>query len=504
MVFGLSPEANRSLTAQFSERQVDKCYVLATSRPVAHAKLTVRNTIVRAGDHYVARPFTPGSELAETDFEVLRVERGITYLRAVPHTGRTHQIRVHAASAGFPILGDVLYGGEPSGRLWLHSERLAFRHPTEARDVTFEVPADFTEPGWSLLRRAVIDPGETDGYRLWHGVADAVGVGTSVYLERLGDYLLLETDGTLLPSEQSGRPVPLSDQEGGGRACDVVQGLQHELERSGARGVYHKVLNRHVRRTVTAEVSPRLMLGEAAPESFVFRENGVRFEARFGEGYSVGLFLDQRDNRRRFLVNHVSATFGAPFARAHCEVSTGSSTPAGRPRLLNLFSYTCGFSVAAALGGWQTTSLDLSRKYLEWGRRNFALNGLDPGEHDFIYGDAFEWLRRLARKGRRFEALVLDPPTFSQSKESGVFRASHDYGKLLEAALPVLEPGGVVLASTNAADWEPEAFVECVRRSVGTVGRDVRSLHYAPQPPDFPVTRHEPAHLKTVWVRVAC
>src|SRR5205814_4874493 len=103
--------------------------------------------------------------------------------------------------------------------------------------------------------------------------------------------------------------------------------------------------------------------------------------------------------------------------------------------ILNTFAYTCGFSVCAAKAGARTTSLDLSKKYLEWGKRNFALNRLDPARHDFIYGDVFAWLRRLAKQQRRFDCVVLDPPTFSRSKEHGVFQAEKDYGELVAAAL---------------------------------------------------------------------
>jgi 23S rRNA (cytosine1962-C5)-methyltransferase len=170
--------------------------------------------------------------------------------------------------------------------------------------------------------------------------------------------------------------------------------------------------------------------------------------------------------------------------------------------VLNCFAYTCGFSVCAALGGARTTSLDLSKKYLEWGRRNFTLNGLDPARHDFIFGDAFDWLRRLAKKGRAFDAVLLDPPTFSQSKESGVFRAEKDYGRLATAALPVLKPGGVLFASTNAAEWPPEEFLAHVTQAIRKAGRRIVQQHYVPQPPDFPISRAEPAYLKTVWLRV--
>jgi 23S rRNA (cytosine1962-C5)-methyltransferase len=170
--------------------------------------------------------------------------------------------------------------------------------------------------------------------------------------------------------------------------------------------------------------------------------------------------------------------------------------------MLNVFAYTCGFSVCAAKAGARTTSLDLSKKYLEWGRRNFSLNGLDPGVHDFIYGDAFDWLRRLAKKGRAFDVVVLDPPTFSQSKEQGVFRVEKNLGDLVAAALRVLKAGGVLLASANAAGWPAEKFVASVESAVRTGNRNIRHRHYVPQPPDFPVSRAEPAHLKTLWLQI--
>jgi 23S rRNA (cytosine1962-C5)-methyltransferase len=170
--------------------------------------------------------------------------------------------------------------------------------------------------------------------------------------------------------------------------------------------------------------------------------------------------------------------------------------------MLNTFAYTCGFSLCAAKAGAKTTSLDLSKKYLEWGRRNFTLNGLDPAAHDFIYGDAFDWLRRLAKKGRAFDAVALDPPTFSQSKEHGVFRAEKDYGKLVAAALPLIRPGGVLFASTNAVDWPPEKFLADVEKAIHSARRKILQRHHVPQPPDFPISRAEPAYLKTVWLRI--
>ena len=127
--------------------------------------------------------------------------------------------------------------------------------------------------------------------------------------------------------------------------------LAQFAEALSAHGVYHKMITRQVGRASRSEASPQLVLGEAAPERFTVRENGLRVELSFHEGYSVGLFLDQRDNRRRLLTGHVAADFGLLH----------SSASGGEPPLevLNTFAYTCGFSAYAAKAGAQTTSLDL-------------------------------------------------------------------------------------------------------------------------------------------------
>jgi len=247
-----------------------------------------------------------------------------------------------------------------------------------------------------------------------------------------------------------------------------------------------------VRKTTPADASPRLVLGEPAPDTFLIRENGLVFNLSFREGYSVGLFLDQRDNRRRCLTGQVASGFEL----------YPSAIPGKPAEVLNTFAYTCGFSVCAARAGARVTSLDLSRKYLDWGKANFASNGQDAAAHDFIFGDTFDWLKRFARKGRRFEVVLLDPPTFSQSKTSGVFRAEKDYARLVAAAVAVLSPMGVLFASSNAADWLPEKFLDAVREGMAAAGRKhAINTHYAPQPADFPIARSEPAYLKTVWLR---
>ena len=473
LVFGKTPLANKSLTEQFTGRHVHKNYLLLTDRDVPPKEFTVKTSLARLGEKYASRS---GGEIAETKFTPIADAKfavnsaGLKMVNAEPLTGRTHQIRVHAAENGFPILGDTLYGGTASSRVFLHAAEIAFAHPATGKPVSFFAPVDFDVEPRLALRTAVIEPDATNAFRIIHGASDS---WPGWFVEKLGDFLLSQSEAPL----------------------DVKQNaeLTRQAGHFRSRGAYHKILSRQVRRSTTTQASPQLVFGEAAPERFEILENGIRYEMSFNEGYSVGLFLDQRDNRRRFLTGHIAADF--PLFKS--EIGNRKS------EILNCFAYTCGFSVAAAKAGARTTSLDLSKKYLEWGKRNFALNAVDPAAHDFIYGDTFDWLRRLAKKGRAFDAIVLDPPTFSQSKEHGTFRAEKDYGKLVTAALPVLKPSGMLLASTNAADWPPENFLADVEMAVRAAKRKIMQRHYVPQPPDFPLSRAEPAYLKTVWLRVS-
>lgn len=472
LVFGKTSLANKSLTEQFEQRQVEKRYELVTDRQVERDEFTVETDIERLGECYVARPLKAGGNRAETHFRVTRRNRDQTWLEARPTTGRTHQIRVHAAANGFPIFGDTLYGGSSSNnRLCLHAAEIKFSHPATHQPVCFAAPTSMFCSVATLLRRAFIHPEETDCFRLHHGAADRC---PDVYVEQLAEWMLVQA-----------RQVISADRDDNTAALVQEIGRENKL-----RGAFFKLLQRDVRRSKPEDVAPNLLFAAEAPREFIVRENGLQFHVSLNEGYSYGLFLDQRDNRRRLLTGHLAAGF--PFR-----------VPPSAFRVLNTFAYTCAFSVAAAQAGAHTTSLDLSKKYLEWGRRNFALNGLDAAAHDFLYGDVFDWLRRLAKKGRQFDAVLLDPPTFSQSKESGVFRAEKDYGKLVALALPLLKPDGVLFASTNCATLSPEEFLATIEAMVQRAGRRIVQQHYVPQPPDFPITRDEPAYLKTVWLRVS-
>jgi 23S rRNA (cytosine1962-C5)-methyltransferase len=483
LLFSKTPRANRSLTEQFARRLVHKKYMLLTDRASEAKEFTVTSSLVRVGEKYLSRPEKAGAEIAETKFWRIDPSRDTTIPLAVPAdalgagawlaeplTGRTHQIRVHAAERGLPILGDQLYGGTAAARVFLHAAELRLKHPTTDKEISFRAPPDFAADSRIALREKLIEPDLTNACRLIHGASDGWPGG---YLDRLGDFMIFQSEASV-DSRQHDQLTRL--------AAKYI-----------ARGTYHKFLRRQFRGVATSEMASRLFIGQPASPSFVIRENGLQYELSFNEGYSTGLFLDQRENRRRLLTRLV-----APGFTLYSERKAGSPPQS----LLNTFSYTCAFSVCAAKVGMQTTSLDLSKKYLEWGKRNFALNQIPIEGHHFICGDVFEELRRFGKRGLLFDVLILDPPTFSQSKISGSFKVEKDYGKLLRLALPLLQDGGVLFASTNAAVWRAEEFLQEMKSALHKSSRQILQLHFVPQPPDFPISRAEPGYLKTVWIRI--
>lgn len=461
LVFAKTPQANRSLTEQFATRKTRKTYHLLSTKPLPKEYLVVRSKIQRVGEKYVS-----GStgEFAETHFASKGRSGAFFEIEANPVTGRTHQIRVHASENGFPILGDFGYGGAAFPRVCLHAASLQLRHPATGQALHFQAAAQFEIDPFDAYRKAFIGP-DTNAFRCLNGASDN---SPGFYLERWGDYLLI-----------TGESEPDKNQ---------IAPMESYATAFKSRGVYYKQLNRKVRSTKTEEAAPKLVKGEMAPETFSISENGVKYEASFAQGYSVGLFLDQRENRRRVLNGYIASAF------PRLEL-------AGK-EVLNTFAYTCAFSVCAALSGARVTSLDLSKKYLDWGRRNFEANNLDPNQHDFIYGDVFEWAHRFGKNNRSFDMVLLDPPTFSQAKTSGIFQAEKHYGKLVAAILPLLKPNGILFASTNAQKYKPEQFLADVKSVITTTKRSIAHQHYVPQPPDFPISREEPAYLKTAWFQI--
>jgi 23S rRNA (cytosine1962-C5)-methyltransferase len=222
-----------------------------------------------------------------------------------------------------------------------------------------------------------------------------------------------------------------------------------------------RVFGRFLPRKNEERETPKLLSG-SSDESLqtVVAEMQLKFGIDFGAGYSVGLFVDQRENRR--------------FVR--------QTKP---KRILNCFAYTCSFSVAAASGGAKTVNVDLSKKSLERGRQNFALNELSIDGHEFIADDVRPVLRRLARRGEKFDMIILDPPTFSRTKGGVAFHVEKDFEGLIVAALEVADHGARVLLATNCETLNEQALERMARYCLKLTRRS-GTIHRQPPPADFP------------------
>ena len=220
---------------------------------------------------------------------------------------------------------------------------------------------------------------------------------------------------------------------------------------------------------------PTLLRGkENVPLETEVTEAQIKYGLDFGGGYSAGLFIDQRENRAR--------------------VRRSKSK-----RMLNTFAYTCSFSVVAALAGAETVSIDLSRKSLTRGEENFRRNGLDPKVgHRFLADDVLAVLPRLARRGEKFDTIILDPPTFSRNQAGAAFQVQRDFEKLLLLALEIASPRAQILLSVNHSEMRVADLERIARGTLRIGGRSGRFEQTIPLP-DIPPTEGA----KTIWLEVS-
>ena len=290
-------------------------------------------------------------------------------------------------------------------------------------------------------RAPVSEDGAVTSYRLIDGSGDGV---PGVYLDRYGPAAVLNvhedarlsqswvTEAARLTLDQL---APLSgDGEQGGLEAVYVKAFARDRSRPGGRAPDE----------LRAAI-PRA--GRAQPESLVVREYGSRFEVRLYDGLSTGLFFDHREHRRALSQRRLL-------------------------RVLNLFAYTCAFAVPLAAAGARVTNVDVSARYLEWGKRNLALNGLEPSTARFFRMDAFAYLAYAERHPEeRFDLVILDPPTFAVGdRRRGVkpWKALADYPALVQAALRVLAPGGSVFAASNTRELAaPGVLARLVTEALG-------------------------------------
>lgn len=407
LVFATNSEAAALLTEEFTQGRVEKEYVFVTDKTPKSQSWTCTDAITSSKTNKL--------QTAETFFEVAHQQGSFYVIRAVPKTGRTHQIRIHAANSGVALLGDIKYGGSKYPQFFLHCVRIQV--PALAIDHTTALPHVLRDP--TLLSDSLLAQWLTSLDRRERLYGDDIP---------LSSYRWIHDEGTPLRLDMLGKkgcagwwretpPSPLETQSLN-TFFNIIKCTEWRLMHYSGQRLQDKPLHDSI---ATAE-----WMGMEKNLKLVFKKES---------GLSCGLFLDQRENRQ-WVQNQ----------------SQGKT-------VLNLFAYTGAFSVAAALGGAsKVTTVDLSKNYIEWCKENFISNALKIEDHGFYAMDSMDYLNYAQKKQMQFDVVICDPPSFSRDKKGNVFRIEKDFTALISAISAVLSPNGILLFSTNYEKWTTQRW----------------------------------------------
>ena len=145
----IEPMAAKALQQCFESRSVKKCYLLLSKKASSWESVSAIGSIAYSPLHAILREINSSGKASQTEFESLGSNKGYTLYRALPRTGRTHQIRLHASSVGIAIAGDNFYQGSDAPQLCLHSYQIALRHPLSQKSIDITTPQNLI-PDWLL------------------------------------------------------------------------------------------------------------------------------------------------------------------------------------------------------------------------------------------------------------------------------------------------------------------------------------------------------------------
>jgi 23S rRNA (cytosine1962-C5)-methyltransferase len=311
-------------------------------------------------------------------------------------------------------------------RMWT-----AGRAPIDAALIASRVAAAMA------LRARLFGDGNTTAYRVLHGEGDRM---PGYVVDRYGPVAVLRIDGDAALA----------------RIDTLVPTLWNALRDAGVSTLVHRSATKGA-----AKPEHATLRGEAPPDVIEVKEHGMPFVVDLARGQKTGAFLDQRENRRRV-----------------GELASGR-------RVLNLFSYAGGFSVAAALGGARhVTSVDVAANAHATAQASFRLAGIDPRQHVFAAADAFAFLERAKREGKTWDLVVSDPPSFAPSEKARA-RALAAYRTLHRACVDVLATDGIFCAASCSSHVDATAFVATLDDAA--LGTDrLRLLEIFGPPSDHP------------------
>ncbi|WP_425590525.1 class I SAM-dependent rRNA methyltransferase [Fictibacillus enclensis] len=304
-------------------------------------------------------------------------------------------------------------------------------------------------------RQRFFDDPSTTAFRVFNGEGDGIGGLTIDYFD--GFYVInWYSDGIYQFKEEVLQSL---------KKVDDYKGV-YEKKRFAEKGSYIE--------------DDDFVAGERAQFPLIVQENGIHFATYLNESAMVGVFLDQRDVRKAIRDRYANGK-----------------------KVLNTFSYTGAFSVAAALGGAEkTTSVDLANRSRSKTQEQFSINGLDYDAHDIIVEDVFHYFKYAVRKKLLFDLVILDPPSFARSKKH-TFSAGKDYPALLEQAIAITEKNGVIVASSNCSTFDMKKFKGFIEKAFGQTGGKYKILEEHTLPEDFKTIKEfkEGDYLKVVILK---
>lgn len=406
MLLAKNKEAAEKLTALSEKQQIKKTYFFLTDKKSAVQELNVTSHIGKQNNNYFNVPAKDPN--SETVLKYIRAVGKYFLWSAQPKSEMPHQIRLHAAISKLPILGDAEHGGTKFFRLALHCQKFEFEFNGTNHSFESELPPVFTQEFESDIqalftenfakRHQLYNIADGESYRLLH--LESNDIRADILNDRLWVYdfskhSLSDTDKTALATFADLKKLKL-----------IIRHMQNRGESVG--GLDNSTL----------QVS-------STETDWVATEESINYRLKIDSGHSSGLFLDQRENRKWVQQNSLNKT------------------------VLNLFSYTAGFSINAALGGAkEVTSVDVSPKFLDWGKENFRLNHVDPEKSEFVEQDSIAFLKAAMKSDRKWDLIICDPPTMGRSKDS-IWRLESDLPMLAKNMFDCLNPGGHILFTCN-------------------------------------------------------
>lgn len=420
LIFAKTKEASQLFFELFDKNQVKKKYILLTDKKIGLDQFTHESFIEKMDDFYLSKKSDEPN--SKTIFKKLSgANSALTLWQAEPHSGKPHQIRLHAKDNGINILGDVIYAGTESHRMALHAISLNFTFKNQ--DFTFETPFPLSfESRDSAVELLLLSTKENIGAWINQTNTNCYQLARTNRrnwtIELLDSvYWIKNYGGDLSDTEQSDL-VAFAKKY----ICKVF--VRTMKDRGAGVGGEEKVL---------------LFASDSELTTWPVRENGIQFELRSDSGFSTGLFLDQRENRR-WVMDH-----------------------SFQKNVLNLFAYTCAFSVCAAYGqAKQVTSVDASNPFLDWGRKNFLLNDLNSEDDEFFQQDCLLFLQGAKKRSRQWDLIICDPPTFGRSKTS-IWKIEKDLPELLQLMWRSLAPGGQILLTCNYEKWTKTDLIKKIK-----------------------------------------